>query len=468
MENFNNNSSKKKMIDFIYPTINDNEDGVSFTGCGKFSISKEDDVSFDAHHDDDLGFIKRDFSILFPGWLTRNQIFDIPPEGRQDVQGFSKGLAYFLTLAKLSKSLRPDILKTGKNIWCTGVINPSVDKKPVLDRVTTHLFDEKLAGFLSEEKNSNNDFLFIAQESNISSKQEEIIKDANAVLCKLSDLKNKKHLSFKEKTVLIVHADQLKDIVNFLFITKSKTSFTPTKKYAVLAVILVSLFSLFFFNGKILLPLKVNEHKSPLEQLTPEFSEILELAYTKKLVNSPVVINAVFQMQSIFDKAAWIPIQNGDTLTTNDRYKIILSSSSSAYIYVFQIDTLGKLDWLFPKNSNKHSRGKNPIPEMAAIHLPNKGKVYELNDNLGVEHLYIIATKNRWIELEEKLSELGGKTISKSNIKVAFQKGTRGVGGISNENENLSLVDMPKGSLMNILESKDGVAVLERWFNHLE
>ena len=451
------------MINFIYPTITEDEDTVFFTGCGYFSTNKKGNDSFNAADDDDLEFISRVFSILFPGWLKRDPIFDILPKGLQEVQGFSKGLAYFLTLAKLSKSLRPDILDTGKNVWCTGVIHNYEDEKPILNRVDPHFFDVKLAAFLSEEENPNSDFLFIAPESNIRSEQEKAINNANAKLYNLSDLKNKKHLSFKQKTVLIVNADQLKDIVNFLFIKNSKKKLTPTKKaYAVLMVIFVLFF---FFNDKILTTLKFDEYKKPLDQLNPEIIEVLQLAYNKKLVYAPIAISATIRIKSKIDKSAWIPMQNGDILTSNDRYQIVIFSNSSAHIYVLQIDSQGKLDWLFPSNSFPYSRGKNPIPEMEEIHIPSKNETYFLDDNQGVEHLYIIATKNRWTELEEKLSELGEKTISETKIKVAFQKGTRGVGGITKENENFSLMAMSKESIKNVLESKDGVVVIETWFN---
>ena len=196
-----------------------------------------------------------------------------------------------------------------------------------------------------------------------------------------------------------------------------------------------------------------------------EVETVLQLAYAAKL-QEPAPSAAIEVVVRPAGRETWRQLRNGEELSNLDKYRICFSPEAPAHFYVFQIDTTGKLDWLFPKNRFEYSFGWNPVPAGATTQVPGDARAFFLDRNVGVEHLYIVATRDRWDALEAALltasSSSGGTRISSP-----FRLTTRGVRGVA---ETLPVSDSPgapPSEPKRLTRGKFGVLVEECWFSHV-
>jgi hypothetical protein len=172
-------------------------------------------------------------------------------------------------------------------------------------------------------------------------------------------------------------------------------------------------------------------------------------------------------------------IQDGDSLASGvDDYCIVGRAVSDGYLYVFQVDSCGKAEWLFPSNKqSKFSAGSNPLNADQSFQIPSaesEGFLY-LDENPGVEHIYAIFSASRWTELEAALTK-AEPTVLGTTIQKPNGLGLRGVGGIrvspglgaaapiefKHQGESVALP-----LLVGALESTNHYLVTERWFGHI-
>ncbi len=206
--------------------------------------------------------------------------------------------------------------------------------------------------------------------------------------------------------------------------------------------------------------------------IAAEVNQALKLSYTSPLGNTAVrAAAAVLVSRNSPSKAIWAPLSNGQELSSDDRYIIAFRPIQECHIYVFQIDSTGKLDWLFPENPlGSHSSGRNPVPADAWTKIPAADKAFLLDESLGVEHLFIVATRRSWPELEEALSRAiqanpqGKPVLAHLNIRP------RGVAGTESVVMGPVLPDLVVDNNKNlqVLKSIQGVLVVEFWFEHIK
>ena len=99
-------------------------------------------------------------------------------------------------------------------------------------------------------------------------------------------------------------------------------------------------------------------------------------------------------------------VADGATLSAADSYFLEIEPSSTGSIYVFQIDSEGKLAVLFPAQAGVFfSSGSNPVAAGKMLRVPaaEKGRGLRLDNTLGIEHVYIILNAEPWVELEAAL-----------------------------------------------------------------
>jgi len=207
-----------------------------------------------------------------------------------------------------------------------------------------------------------------------------------------------------------------------------------------------------------------------IQGVSAEVESALRLAYsTERQELAPSAAAAIMVQRGAKAADPWRPLVEGETMSSVDKYRIVFQPEEAAFFYVFQVDNSGKLDWLFPRNnSSQYSMGANPAPADAWTQLPDGGQAFYLDENLGVEHIYIIATLSRWVDLETVLAKASKSSRSKSSIQYAFNLQTRGVGGTR-------LIDSPPpqstqaspASVRQLIKGKAGVLVVERWFKHV-
>jgi hypothetical protein len=103
---------------------------------------------------------------------------------------------------------------------------------------------------------------------------------------------------------------------------------------------------------------------------------------------------------------AWMELNDGDQLASGDRYHIRIQPSTSGYLYLFQRDASGKIQWMFPSNETDptNSFGANPVEAGQELFLPPvEGKAWALDDTVGKEYIFAVLSTTRWIGLETAL-----------------------------------------------------------------
>jgi len=207
-----------------------------------------------------------------------------------------------------------------------------------------------------------------------------------------------------------------------------------------------------------------------VKSVSAEVEDALRLAYSTKLQEvAPSAAAAIMVQRGVKATDPWQPLVEGETMSSADKYRIVFQPGESAFFYIFQIDNSGKLDWLFPRNnSSQYSMGANPVSAGVWTELPDGDATFYLDENLGVEHIYVVATRSRWSDLETALTKASKSRAGKSSIQYAFNLQTRGVGGTR-------LIDSPPPQNMDtsstnvrqLIRGKAGVLVVERWFQHV-
>lgn len=198
--------------------------------------------------------------------------------------------------------------------------------------------------------------------------------------------------------------------------------------------------------------------------ISPQLSELLGIAYTEPLAGPPPTVDITAQFTRAGATTQWQSLTDGSTLSKADAYRLTIASEQDAFLYVWQVDSHGKLSWLYPKNDScAFSRGANPIAARAAIRLPtSRDEGYQLDDAVGIEHLYVAASRSRWSDLESGLAAASGSQKAQA-INKPFGFKTRGVAGIrklppDEENQPTPLT----------VTGRDGAVVQEIWFRHVE
>ncbi len=177
-----------------------------------------------------------------------------------------------------------------------------------------------------------------------------------------------------------------------------------------------------------------------------------------------------------------VPVRDGDALQGSspgiegENYKVTCRVSEPCYVYLVQIDATGRIDVLFPGGL---SGGANPVQPGGAVEIPEPGLWFFLDETRGIEHVILLASRERNVELEDLLVELEKEkpkpvegAIARVEVPTSVNRGvTRGAGGVR-----------PGKARPVVLSNKDSVAftpttflarsartgqvVLTRWFRH--
>ncbi|MBI4659149.1 MAG: DUF4384 domain-containing protein [Verrucomicrobia bacterium] len=118
------------------------------------------------------------------------------------------------------------------------------------------------------------------------------------------------------------------------------------------------------------------------------------------------------------EETAFHWLADGDTLRSEvDDYLIVCQPLTPGYLYVFQVDSSGHTDWLFPQNPwSNYSSGSNPVVPSPIVQIPatDHSEVFYLDRTTGVEHVYAVFSALPWPDLEAALRkaarsrEMGG------------------------------------------------------------
>jgi hypothetical protein len=237
---------------------------------------------------------------------------------------------------------------------------------------------------------------------------------------------------------------------------------------ATVAVMLAVLYGYFHISGKTSL---LQPDKIHFSELAPDINEVLKMAYTTPLKQPDIqAAAAIFTGKKNEPVGRWMLLRNGQELSSADRYFITMRSNQVCYLYVFQIDSTGKLDWVFPANSfSKDSSGRNPVPAKDLVKAPPEDKAFYLDEKLGVEHLYVVATPGPWPELEAALSKAAQAKPFGKPLLANLDIKPRGVAGTESVDFGQALPDkMANAEAQHYFKGIQGALVMDFWFNHVK
>jgi len=101
-------------------------------------------------------------------------------------------------------------------------------------------------------------------------------------------------------------------------------------------------------------------------------------------------------------------------LTSRDPYYLTITPSRTCYLYLFQVDSSGKIEALYP--NRRYSSGGNPVPP-GRLRIPDGFRWLRLDEIRGMETVYLIATR-----LENKrLEDLSRRISSDKRPEIIAQ-----------------------------------------------
>jgi len=156
-------------------------------------------------------------------------------------------------------------------------------------------------------------------------------------------------------------------------------------------------------------------------------------------------------------------LNEGDVLKSGDGYAIYVKPSDSCYLYVYQVDALGKSYRLFPNQD--FETVLNPLPPAGDLWIPNAAKLFTLDETTGKEYFYIFASPDKMPDFEGQAAvELTKKDID--NV-VGIKK--MGVAGVKQKRDPGAVVPPKKNQAVAEVKRKlqaEGAFVYETWFWH--
>ena len=141
-------------------------------------------------------------------------------------------------------------------------------------------------------------------------------------------------------------------------------------------------------------------------------------------------VNMIAERQLLDGNWEDMLIQDGSLLNTGDRFQIIFKPHNTCYLYIINVDSKKKIYTLFP---NARTKIGNHLQEGEEYALPDRNKFYELDDAIGIETIYFIASYTPMNDIEWLLSKALGKdgeatlALLDSTVK---KRGRRGAGRI--------------------------------------
>jgi|GEM_PF-6895855 len=205
----------------------------------------------------------------------------------------------------------------------------------------------------------------------------------------------------------------------------------------------------------------------------PELIEVLlkdstKGSNTQPTANTPKALS--FDLHGLTrGSSEWKPLTSESTLASGEHYCIALQPLTEGYLYVFQQDSGGKIQWLFPRNETlSFSDGSNPVRSFQRIVLPSgTSNGYALDKQTGTENVVAIMTSQPFQALEELLRKGESPPIKREHFQQLARKGSSGIERVPVPNQpTLPERILPVSWNTHGSQSADGALVLLRSFEH--
>ena len=143
------------------------------------------------------------------------------------------------------------------------------------------------------------------------------------------------------------------------------------------------------------------------------------------------------------------PVRNGMVLYSNDNYAIYFKPGRTCYMYVFQEDSTGNVYRLFPNTA--YGTETNPVSKGKEYWVPTMDTWLYLDENVGKEWLYIIASMER----SQKLASFANASKNTpATSREAFSDTIKTMGPAGIRASRVSRVSLPDKSVVDVLSEK--------------
>jgi len=133
---------------------------------------------------------------------------------------------------------------------------------------------------------------------------------------------------------------------------------------------------------------------------------------------SPIQFDQLmFQYQKAYSSSVYgvdlrFPIEEEITLSTDDNYRLAIQPADDRYVYIYKLDSRGRMDKLFP--NDVCSSARNPLEQKQTYHVPSEPNWLYPVERKGEESIYVIASALPMPELENLYNQYS-RTESKLN-----------------------------------------------------
>jgi hypothetical protein len=188
-------------------------------------------------------------------------------------------------------------------------------------------------------------------------------------------------------------------------------------------------------------------------------------AYSQNLAVEIDVLKEVYENGSYFAK----PVKNGDTLTEQDNYKVQYFCNMECFVYIAQLDSIGKLEPIIPSDFVAWS---NPMASNKLYSVPAGNNWFFLDQNKGVEQIFFIVSRTQRPDIEQLFRKISAENRTlKQQAPVTIDQPlytTRGIAGVrEGRQQKVTFQNGSQGRYdATLFESVQADFVVTRWFYH--
>lgn len=388
------------MIRFVYPNVIPKEK--LFIGCGRYGVFPHENIPAGYKEQEESPLTPNRLHLEWAAELLAPESFDsseiiceMQDEPERRYQGDSLDFAWVLAHISRSRKIRDRWKSLNADIWCTGLIQVR-ELHPMLHKVESTGFDLKLSAFLSR-RNSN--LLFVVPTANITKTHLEQIAEAGAQVLSLTQFQEKGlEDQTEKKTVLKVLPGELPQLTDFLFEKKERKK-QGFRIPVLLLVLFTTLLGLHYWQSAkitapdILICLEKGDFSQAEKMMEKAELQNTDMQVLRDQMSADISTEIFFQYQKTGQAPSeFYPVSSPDlreiVLTHRDNYRLKLESKSQnqpVYLYVFQKDHRGNVDWIFPNPTWKPEKNNPLSPDSFPCFIPPEKTDWMYMDELSPE-----------------------------------------------------------------------------------
>jgi len=206
------------------------------------------------------------------------------------------------------------------------------------------------------------------------------------------------------------------------------------------------------------------------EKKEPEIAG--EQVTTSQRVSSlELSMNIIGQREELDGSVSEVLIKEGSILHSFDNFQVHFQTNRDAYVYILIYDSSNEAHLLFPDPKISIS---NNIKGSVEYSVPSAGQWFWLDENTGVETIYVLASEKPLDDIQRLLKDMEGVAVKEKKVLSEKIRGEiisleRGVGGIT-EGKAKSFKLKSGKSIQNITEIVKGTGAVVRAisFRHID